>query len=1161
MSTLISWKMRQLFYLMTIGLILVIVPGSGLAQPLRAAGPESGLPLLFVENVGQFSPTGDGETVHFLVQGDQTSLRLTEQALWFTHITPPEVATAEVQALDAESRRAVNLRLTFVDANPQPRIEPFNRLETRVSYFRGSDPAGWQTDVPVWGGVRYVDLYPGLDLELTGENGRFALRWVVKPEAAVQASDTSPLDGVRFQVDGAESLALDETGQLRLTTALGELSLPLPHPVDAAGAPLDLSTRPVLDGLDIVTPVGQTPPPASDLVSVAAAGDLLFSTYLGGSGGEDVKGLAVDGAGSAYVTGFVNSADFPTTPGAIDDSRNYFDAYVAKLNPAGTALEYATYLGGDSGEMSYDLAVDEAGHAYVTGYTRSPDFPVTPGAYKTSVTGLTDAFVVKFTPTGDGLVYGTFIGGSYLEWGYGLALDGAGSVYLTGLTTSADLPTTPGAFQPAAGGEAGYYDGFVVKLNPAGSALEYSTYLGGNGSDHGWDIAVDNEGQAYVTGQTESINFPVTPGAFETGFRRLFVTKFNPTGSDLVYSTFLGGNGYDEVGGIAVDEAGHAYVAGDTTSTNFPTTPGAFQPTYHSGSSVTREGDVFVLKFNPAGSGLIYGTYLGGTDHDLGFGLHVDSQGRAYVTGSTISADFPITPDAFQPARSGYPDAYLAKLNAAGSALAYGTFLGGSRGDTAFAVAADELGHAYVAGSTTSPDFPTSAGAYDPTFDGTNSDGFVTKLDTGNEVEPGPEPVPAHTCAPTALGTITVGNEPRGLAVDSPRQRLYVANYGSNSLSVIDSHTNTVLQTIGGLAAATGVGHDPGRNVIWVTNYSTNQVTPIQANADATDFTVLPAVDVEEGPWGVAYDPVHDYVYVANSLSNSVTVIDAETRTEITTLGGDFLSPFHLAVNPVTGKVYVANFGNASVTVVEGDTVSRVVSLYDSGQPYGLAVDEVRNLVYVATVGPHRIVVIGPANGQPDRFLGWAAFHRGFGDPSRPVPMRVIAVNPTIGPYGDGGHVWSTTATADGSEADQALFIPKGWSSYFHVPFAQDVAPNPADGLAIDRATNRVYVAGGYTPGTVTVVGDHATLCPDAWAKIASDEPATGPDDDRIGLEIFEADEAGARPGDVNGDGVVNMLDLVRVASVFGSDTPEVDLNQDGRVDVADLVIVASNFD
>lgn len=1153
MKTSLDWNKGQIIIWLILALLLW--PGPT-AQPALA---QAGLPLLFIENVGQFPAAGNGETVQFLVQGDpRASLRLTDQAFWFTRLEPP-AAPADVVALDAATRHGLNLRLAFVDANPQPRLEPFNRLETRVSYFRGNDPALWRSDVPVWGGVRYVDLYPGLDLEVTGENGRLVQRWVVKPDVAIQSSDNSPLSGVRLQVDGAEALALDEAGQLRLTTALGEVVLPLPHPVDANGAPLDPPLQPAIDGLEVVGPVGQMPPSAGDLVGAAAAGDLLFSTYLGGSGSEDAQAIAVDGAGSAYVTGFTNSADFPATPGGFDDSRgSYFDAYVAKLNPTGAALEYAAYLGGDSGEMTYDLGVDEAGQAYITGYTRSPDFPITPGAYKTSVTGLTDAFVVKFNAAGNGLVYGTFVGGSYLEWGYALALDGAGSVYLTGLTTSGDLPTTPGAFQPGPGGEAGYYDSYVVKLNPAGSALEYSTYLGGDDSDQGWGIAVDSSGHAYVAGQTDSTNFPVTPGAFQTDYRRLFVTKVNPTGSGLDYSTFLGGNGFDEVWAIAVDEAGQAYIAGDTTSTNFPTTPGAFQPDYHPGSSVTREGDAFVVKFNPAGSGLIYGTYLGGADHDLGFDLDIDSQGRAYVTGSTISADFPTTADAFQPERSGYPDAYLAKLNAAGSALTYGTFLGGSQGETAFGVAADELGHAYVAGSTSSADFPTSAGAFDPSYEGTSSEAFVTGLDTGNEPDQQPEPLPQHTCAPTPLGTITVGNEPRGIAVDSARQRVYVANYSSDSVAVIDSNTNTVLQTIGGIIGANGISLDPGRNVIWVTNHSTDQVTPIQANADATDFTVLPPVAVGDSPWGVAYDPVHDYVYVVNSLSFSVTVIEAESHAVIATITGSFQLPFHVAANPVTGKVYVVNFGGPSVVVLNGTAVSKVVPLYDSKEPYGLAIDETRNLVYVATVEPHRIVVIGPAKGQPDQFLGWAAFHRGFGNPNRPVPLRVVAVNPTLGPAGDGGHVWATTTQADGGESNQALLIPKGWGGYFHFPLAQNVDLYPADGIAIDRATNRVYIASGFAPGQVTVIGDHADLCADAFTKIASAEEGTNQDPDQIGVEIWQ-EESTEPPagGDVNGDGQVNMLDLVYVAAHFGSSDPTADLNGDGRVDIVDLVGVA----
>jgi YVTN family beta-propeller protein len=1167
MNTSFYWKKG----LIIIGMILVLaaLPGPTAQFALAEAGP----PLLFIENVGQFPNAPDGEALRFLVAGGQATLAFTDQALWLTMMEPSgddpaipfnESATTELagsQSADTP-QHGVTLKLTFLDANPHPRLEPFNRQETRISYFTGNDPAQWRNDVPVWGGVRYVDLYPGLDLEVSGENGQLVQRLVVKEEVAI--AGVSYPDNIRWQVEGVDALSLENGHQLRLNTTIGDVSLPLPQTVDGNGVPLELSVSPEINGLEITnpfSPAGSEPVSSPELpVQIAAMSDLLFSTYLGGSSSEDSQGIGVDGAGNVYVTGRTVSADFPTTPGALDpDLTGIHEIYVAKFNPTGTALEYATYLGGTSSEFPYDLAVDEAGQAYVAGVTHSSDFPVTPGAYDPTLAGSSDVFVVKLNPTGTALEYATYLGSSDRDDGYSLAIDGAGSAYVTGMTLGTDFPTTPDAFQSAAGG--GANDAFAAKLDPNGSTLVYGTYLGGSSTDQAWGIAVDAEGNAYLTGKTESSDFPVTPGAFQTDFRRIFVTKLNPAGRDLVYGTFLGGNGYENGWAIAVDESGQAYVAGETTSSNFPTTPGAFQPTYHAGSSVTREGDAFVVKFNSAGNGLVYGTFIGGFDRELGFDLTLDPLGQAYVTGVTYSVDFPTTAAAIQPTPPGYPDAFVAKLNAAGSALAYGTYLGSSFGDVGYAIAADGLGQAYVTGFTNWSDFPTTSDAFDPSYNN-GQDAYVTKLATGNEPEPPPPPpVPTHTCAPTPLGTITVGNEPRGIAVDSARQRVYVANYSSDSVSVIDSNTNTVLDTISGLTTANGLALDPLHNVLWVTNHSTDQVTPIQVNDEATAFTPLPALAVGASPWGVTYDPLHDYVYVANSLSNSVTVIEAESRTVVTTITGSFHLPFHLAANPVTGQVYVVNFGGPSVVVLNGTTVSKVIDLYDSQEPYGLAIDESRNLVYVATVEPHRIVVIGPANGQPDQFLGWGAFHRGFGNPNRPVPLRVIAVNPGLGPAGDGGHLWATTTLADGGESNQALLIPKGWGGYFHFPLAQDIDTYPADGLAIDRATNRVYIASGFVPGTVTVIGDHADLCADAFTKIASLEEGADQDPDQIGVEIWEQNRTGTPArGDVNGDGRVNMLDLAYVASRFGSSTPAADLNGDGKVDIFDLVIIADNY-
>jgi YVTN family beta-propeller protein len=327
--------------------------------------------------------------------------------------------------------------------------------------------------------------------------------------------------------------------------------------------------------------------------------------------------------------------------------------------------------------------------------------------------------------------------------------------------------------------------------------------------------------------------------------------------------------------------------------------------------------------------------------------------------------------------------------------------------------------------------------------------------------------------------------------VDSARERVYVANFGSDSVSVIDSDSNTVIQTITAITSANGIAHDPVNNIIWVTNYDTDRVTPIQANGDATSFTVLSSLPVGNGPWGVAY--VGGYVYVVNNLENSVTVIDAApTPTIEGTLTGWFSQPYHVAANPNAGKVYVANFGNGTLTVINGTSVSSVVDLFSS-QPYGVAVDEIRNVVYVATVSSHRVVAV---DGQFDQYLGWAEFHRGW-DPSRPVPMRVIAVNPDIGPISpmdDGGHVWTTTSAADGSEADQALLIPKGWISGFHSPVPCDVGTKPWHGIAINRELDQAYVTSGITPGTLSVFEDYSPP-PLIYLSL----------DDQIGYEIFIA--------------------------------------------------------
>jgi hypothetical protein len=396
---------------------------------------------------------------------------------------------------------------------------------------------------------------------------------------------------------------------------------------------------------------------------------LVYSTYLGGSDTDVGFDIAVDSSGNAYVTGETYSTDFPTKnplqPTYGGANPYWGDAFVTKLNPTGSALVYSTYLGGSGGEVGTRIAVDGAGHAYVTGETTSNDFP-TKNPLQPTNGGSTDVFVAKINAAGSALVYSTYLGGSGSDAGNSIAVDSTGNAYVTGITESNDFPTTPGAFQTLCNGGSGCVQtGFVVEINAAGSALVYSTYLGGSVFDVGTGIAVDSAGHAYVIGSTSSNDFPTKNPlqAAKGGVWTAFVAKLNPVGSALVYSTYLGGSAYDYGRDIAVDSSGNAYVTGATHSTDFPTTPGARQTICSGGTGdCLKNGDAFVAKLNPAGSALLYSSYLGGSSGDFGSGIAVDSLGNACVTGLTGSTHFP-TKNPLQATYGGGGDAFVTKID------------------------------------------------------------------------------------------------------------------------------------------------------------------------------------------------------------------------------------------------------------------------------------------------------------------------------------------------------------------------------------------------------------------------------------------------------------------------------------------------------------------
>ncbi|MCZ2113385.1 MAG: SBBP repeat-containing protein [Anaerolineae bacterium] len=725
------------------------------AQPLAAASDEfRSSPVMFIENAGQW-PDG----ARFQVRGGSDgTLWLAGDGLWLTLREPaPDTGRAEPDAAPPDTTRGVNIRLRFAGANPNARIEPFDRLDTAISYFIGNDPDLWRPDVPVWGGVRYVELYPGIDLVASQANGRLALRLDARPGA--------DLDKVALRVDGAGGVTTGD-GFLRLQTPYGTASLPLPTTGRPAAGTASVRPRGE-QAFEVTAPFALADAPAQPRAADNNPGALLYSTFLGGGAPDYGYGVAADASGNAYVTGYMESNDFPTTPGAFDTTYNGgTDVFIAKLNPTGSALVYATVVGGASIDDGYAIAVDSGNNAYVTGITRSPappTFPTTPGAYDTTFNGGNyDAFVLKLNPAGTGLVYSTYLGGNGDEWGYGIAVDATGNAYVTGGTFSANFPATTGAFDTSHNGNE---DAFVARLNPTGSALVYSTFLGGNDVDYAKTIALDAAGNAYAIGTTFSANFPTTSGAFRpgplSGLSDVFVVKLGPAGNSLAYSTFLGGSNRDYGLGIAVDGAGSAYATGYTYSTNFPTTAGAYI-TSHRGGSI----DAFVTKLKPDGSGPVYSTYLGGSDVDYGYAIAVDAAGGAYVTGDTKSSNFPTTPDKIHGRARDY-DAYVLRLNPAGDGLVYATFLGGAvTGDT-IDKKADDRGQGialaggsavYVTGLTKSIDFPTTTGAFSTTYNGGRSDVFVAKVatapvcykltlgHTGNGDDPAANPAQSANC-------------------------------------------------------------------------------------------------------------------------------------------------------------------------------------------------------------------------------------------------------------------------------------------------------------------------------------------------------------------------------------------------------------------------------
>ncbi|HKZ47453.1 MAG TPA: SBBP repeat-containing protein [Thermoplasmata archaeon] len=457
-------------------------------------------------------------------------------------------------------------------------------------------------------------------------------------------------------------------------------------------------------------------------LSIDPAGDLVAATALGPL--RDTAPRSFQGTQEVSCRFALRAAD---TAGFACDSWNRRETLV--IDP----LVYSTYLGGSRFDYGFAVTTDSSGNAYVVGYTDSMDFPVGPGIDVTFNFGQADVFVTKLNTAAvpPALpVYSTYLGGGFswgsTDWdfGYGIAVDSLGNAYVTGVTSSPNFPTTPGAPYTSLNGGG---DAFVAKIDPTGSQLLYSTYLGGSGGgDGGYGIAVDAIGNAYVTGETNSGDFPVPPSAAQPmnagGFSDAFVAVLGGSGV-VLGGTYLGGTNGDIGYGIALDGFANAYVAGLTFSGDYPTTSGAFQ------TSLSGLYDAFLTKVSPMGTTIGYSTYVGGSNGvDVGRAVGVDSSGNAYLAGTTGSSDFPTTPGAYDTTPAG-GDVYVTKFNAGGTALTFSTMISGNNQDFVAALALDAAGNALLTGFTASTDWPTTAGAYDTTHNGLD-DAYVTKLST-----------------------------------------------------------------------------------------------------------------------------------------------------------------------------------------------------------------------------------------------------------------------------------------------------------------------------------------------------------------------------------------------------------------------------------------------
>jgi hypothetical protein len=889
---------------------------SGARQEVRGRVAENlaRLPLSFEPNRGQTD-----SRVKYMARGRGYTLFLTGDEAVLT-LRRHSASSRQSSVANGQSPRTVDnaprtddspsvLRMSLVGANPTARLAGLDELPGKSNYFIGNDPAKWRTNVPQFRKVVRRQVYPGIDLVYYGRQRELEYDFNVAPGA-------DPGD-IRFNIQGAENLRIDSTGDLIVSVPGGELRMHKPDVYQMVGQtrqPVGGSYR--LASLHEVALQISAYDPSKALIIDPV---LSYSTYLGGNNIDVAKGIAVGSDGTAFIVGETDSGDFPTAHalqpnqgGGVDFPD---DIFVSKISSDGSTLIYSTYLGGEAREYAGGITVDSFGSAYITGTTLSVDYPTTQNGFqpaggtdgqldKVNDRYFTDAVVTKLNPAGSALAYSSFYTSSTVtpshEQGFAIAVDANGDAFVTGSTTIND-------------------SAFVIGVDATGSALLYELFLDGNGNDQGFGIASDRNGVATVTGFTNSTNFPVTGNALQAAFGGAadgFVARISAAGVPT-YVSYLGGTGADQGNAVTLDATGIAYVAGvtNTTAANLSfAIPGApYQSDCTLNASLNCEGDAFVAKMDLTQAGaasLLYFTYLGGSNAETGAGIAVDSANSAYVTGFTNSPDFPVFGGAFQSNYGGgNTDAFVTKLDAGATALVYSSYLGGSNAEEGKGIAVDVNANAYVAGQTCSSDFPT-ARPLQATQAG-NCDAFVAKVRVGPDIHLSASSL---SFGAQAVGTTSIAQTVTVTSIGDSNLDIASVGISGNFQIQSDSCTGASLAvdqicTISVTFTPTSFG--PKTGTLTLTDNVAPLTHTVSLSGSGTNISLTPT-ELFFGDQGVGSTSGPQTITVTNTGTGAITIYGIDT-------GGDFAQN-----NTCTNSL--ASGASCIITVTFTPTVSGIIT-------------------------------------------------------------------------------------------------------------------------------------------------------------------------------------------------------------------------------------------